>query len=192
VLQKSLEASSLSKRETKRAEIVGKLATHFLEAGLGDTGVRRLAEVAGTSDRMLLYYFENKEEILAAVLGELGGGFTEVLDAVFGTESLRPADAVKKIWEMVRDEATAGQLRLWLDLSSRASRGDPFFGAIVEQMAEGWIIWLSGMLDVPAAEKRPLAELIMSAIDGHMVLFPTDLTKGDAAVAKLQDLLRDL
>lgn len=182
----------MSKRDAKRAEIVGKLAAHFIEVGLGDTGVRRLAEVAGTSDRMLLYYFENKEEILAAVLGELGGGFTEVLDAVFGTEPLRPADAVSKIWAMVRDEATAGQLRLWLDLSSRASRGDPFFGAIVEQMAEGWIVWLSGMLDVPAAEKRSLAELIMSAIDGHMVLFPTDLTKGDAAVAKLQQLLGDL
>jgi AcrR family transcriptional regulator len=192
VLQKSSEASGLSKRDAKRAEIVGKLAAHFIEVGLGDTGVRRLAEVAGTSDRMLLYYFENKEEILAAVLGELGGGFTEVLDAVFGTEPLRPADAVSKIWAMVRDEATAGQLRLWLDLSSRASRGDPFFGAIVEQMAEGWIVWLSGMLDVPAAEKRSLAELIMSAIDGHMVLFPTDLTKGDAAVAKLQQLLGDL
>jgi len=84
--KKSSEASGLSKRETKRAEIVGKLATHFLEAGLGDTGVRRLAEVAGTSDRMLLYYFENKEEILAAVLGALGGGFTEVLDAGCATE----------------------------------------------------------------------------------------------------------
>mgnify|MGYP001161111334 CR=1 FL=1 len=182
----------MSKRDRKRAEIVGKLATHFLEAGLGDTGVRRLAEVADTSDRMLLYYFDTKDEILAAVLGEIGGGFTDVLDAVFGTEPLRPADAVTRIWAKVRDEATAGQLRLWLDLSSRASRGDPFFGAIVEQMAEGWIVWLSGMLDEPDVEKRPLAELIMSAIDGQVVLFPTDLTKGDAAVAKLQDLLRDL
>lgn len=182
----------MSKRDAKRAEIVGKLAAHFIEVGFGDTGVRRLAEVAGTSDRMLLYYFDNKEEILAAVLGEIGGGFTDVLDAVFGTKPLKPADAVKKIWEMVRDEATAGQLRLWLDLSSRASRGDPFFGAIVEQMAEGWIIWLTGMLDVSDREKRPLAELIMSAIDGQMVLFPTDLTKGDAAVAKLQQLLDDL
>ena len=182
----------MRKRDAKRAEIVGKLAAHFIEVGLGDTGVRRLAEVAGTSDRMLLYYFDNKEEILAAVLGEIGGGFTDVLDAVFGTKPLKPADAVKKIWEMVRDEATAGQLRLWLDLSSRASRGDPFFGAIVEQMAEGWIIWLTGMLDVSDREKRPLAELIMSAIDGQMGLFPTDLRKGDAAVAKLQQLLGDL
>ncbi len=182
----------MSKKEQKRAEIVGKLATHFLEAGLGDTGVRRLAAVADTSDRMLLYYFENKEEILAAVLGEIGGGFTDVLYDLFGTDPLRPADAVKMIWEMISDEAAAGQLRLWLDLSSRASRGDPFFGAIVEQMAEGWIVWLSGMLDVPEAEKRPLAELIMSAIDGQVILFPTDLKKGDAAVAKLQGLLRDL
>ncbi len=182
----------MSKRDAKRAEIVGKLAAHFLEAGLGDTGVRRLAEVVGTSDRMLLYYFDTKEEILGAVLGELGGGFTDVLDAVFGAEPLRPADAVEKIWAMVSDEAAAGQLRLWLDISSKASRGDPFFGAIVEQMAEGWIVWLSGMLAVPHAEKRPLAVLIMGAIDGQVMLFPTELKKGDAAVAKLQELLADL
>lgn len=179
----------MGKKEQKRAEIIGKLATHFLEAGLGDTGVRRLAAVADTSDRMLLYYFENKEEILAAVLGEIGGGFTDVLDALFGREPLKPSDAVEKIWEMVSDEAAAGQLRLWLDLSSRASRGDPFFGAIVEQMAEGWVVWLSGMLAVPEADKRPLAVLIMSAIDGQVMLFPTDLKKGDEAVAKLVDLL---
>jgi len=181
----------LSKKEIKRAEIVEKLAAHFLGTGLGDTGLRRLAEVADTSDRMLLYYFENKEEILAAVLTEIGAGFTEKLDGVFGTTPLSPARAVALIWGMLKDDAYAQQLRLWLDLSSRASRGDPFFGAIVSEMAEGWIGWLGGMIDVPASDKRALAVLIMGALDGQLILFPTDLSKGDAAIDQLQKLLAD-
>lgn len=179
----------MSKKETKRAEIVVKLATHFLATGLGDTGLRRLAEVAGTSDRMLLYYFDNKEEILAEVLAAIGGGFTETLDAVFGTTPIKPAKVVRLIWEMLKDEASAQQLRLWLDLSSQASRGDPFFGAIVDQMAEGWIVWLSGMIDVRDTDRRALAVLIMGALDGQLVLFPTDLSKGDAAMKQFSKML---
>lgn len=182
----------MSKKETKRAEILEKLAIHFLETGLGDTGLRRLAEVADTSDRMLLYYFANKEEILAAVLIELGAGFSEKLDSVFGTTPLHPARAVDLIWGMLKDDAYAQQLRLWLDLASRASRGDPFFAPIVDQMAEGWISWLEGMIDVPTSDKRALAVLIMGALDGQLILFPTDLSKGDAAMKKFSTMLKTL
>ena len=49
----------MTRRDERRAKIVEKLARHVLRAGLGGTGLRRLAAVAGTSDRMLLYYFEN-------------------------------------------------------------------------------------------------------------------------------------
>lgn len=182
----------MSKKETKRAEIVGKLATHFLATGLGDTGLRRLAEVAGTSDRMLLYYFDNKEEILAEVLAAIGGGFTQSLDSAFGTALLRPARAVDLMWTLLKDDGYAQQLRLWLDLASRASRGDPFFGPIVDQMAEGWISWLEGMIDVPSADRRALAVLIMGALDGQLILFPTDLSKGDAAMTHFSKMLEKL
>lgn len=179
----------MSKKAKKRAEIVEKLAAHFLVTGLGDTGLRRLAEVADTSDRMLLYYFENKEEILAEVLAAIGGGFSQSLDSVFGTGLLKPARAVDLMWGMLKDDAYAQQLRLWLDLASRASRGDPFFGPIVDQMAEGWISWLEAMIDVADSEKRALAVLIMGALDGQLILFPTDLSKGDAAMKQFSKML---
>jgi AcrR family transcriptional regulator len=179
----------LTRRDQRRAEIVEKLAGHVLRAGLRDTGLRRLAAVAGTSDRMLLYYFENKDEILIAVLTRIASGLTESLGTTLGAAPLPPARALETIWKTLKGDAFADQLRLWLDLASHASRGDPFFGEVVARVREDWIAWLSGILDAPGADKAALAVLMMAAVDGQVVLFPTDLAQGDAAIGELVRLL---
>ncbi len=74
----------MAKKAAKRAEIIAKLAVHFLSSGLDDTGLRRLAEVAGTSDRMLLYYFENKDELVLCVLDHIGAGLSVEMARRFG------------------------------------------------------------------------------------------------------------
>ncbi|MDP2380149.1 MAG: TetR/AcrR family transcriptional regulator, partial [Pseudohongiella sp.] len=87
---KLTEGVAVSKKLDKRAEVIDLLTVHFLDTGLSDTGLRRLAEVAGTSDRMLLYYFANKDELLAAVLTHIAGGLSASLTQVFGTTPLSP------------------------------------------------------------------------------------------------------
>lgn len=177
------------KRAHKRAEIVSKLADHVVRAGLGDIGLRRLARVAGTSDRMLLYYFRNKDELLMAILLEIGEGLAETVGERVGSEPLPPAEALTRLWDVLKGEGFADQLRLWLDLSSRASRGDPVFGTIVESVRDRWVEWTSRLLDVPEADKPALALLLMATIDGQVVLFPTDFARGDPAIARLAEAL---
>jgi AcrR family transcriptional regulator len=179
----------LTRRDEKRAEIVEKLARHVIEAGLGDTGLRRLAEVAGTSDRMLLYYFENKDDILGAVLSRIASGLAESLEAMLGAGPLPPARALEAIWKTLKRDVFADQLRLWLELSSHASRGNPFFGEAVARIGRDWVAWLSEILDAPQADRAALAVLMMAAVDGQVVLFPTDLAKGDAAIRELVRML---
>jgi AcrR family transcriptional regulator len=182
-------AGKQTKKAAKRAEITDKLADHFLTAGLGDTGLRRLAEVSGTSDRMLLYYFENKDDLVAEVLVQIGTGLRQTLDSAFGTTRLAPAIALASLWEMVKSDEFAPQMRFFFDLSSRAGRGDPLLQTVVTQMGEGWIDWLSCILDVPEDRQRPLASLILGAMDGQVVLFPTDLSQGDEAMQLLRNML---
>jgi AcrR family transcriptional regulator len=184
--------TELTRRDQKRAEIVEMLGQHLLAHGLGDSGIRRLARVAGTSDRMLLYYFANKEEILSAVLERIAAGLAESLEAILGSTPLPPARALERVWEFVKRDANADPLRQWLDCASRAIRGDPFFREVVANIGEGWIAWLGAALAAPAEDRAALAALMMAAVDGQVVLHPTDLSEGDAAIATLVRLLEGL
>lgn len=113
----------MSKKLDKRAEVIDLLTVHFLDTGLSDTGLRRLAEVADTSDRMLLYYFANKDELLAAVLTHIAGGLSASLTQLFGTTPLSPDTVLEKLWVAAKSDAFKPYLRLWLDLAAHANRG---------------------------------------------------------------------
>ena len=180
----------MGKREDKRAEIVDRLSAHFLEAGLEDISLRRLAEVAGTSDRMLLYYFSNKDDLVTAVLMRIGADLDAVLTEEFGTAPMAPDRLLRKLWALVKSDVFAGQLRLWLELSGRAARGDPLFMAISRAISAGWVDRVTSLLDVPKKDRRALGILIMSAVDGQVVLFPTEPEQGNSAVAKFAEFLR--
>lgn len=180
----------MAKRQDKRAEVIDLLAVHFLDTGLSDTALRRLAEVAGTSDRMLLYYFENKDELVAAVLAQIAGGLTSALTELFGTTPSAPDKVLETLWTAAKSDAFKPHLRLWLDLAAHANRGDPLFLSIAQQISTGWIDWMANLLDVPEANKDATAALILAAVDGQLVLFPGEIARGEHVILQLKALFR--
>ena len=73
--------------EEKRAAIIDRLAHALRDQGLGQTGLRGLATLAGTSDRMLIYYFGNKETLLRDVLDAMTGQFQPYSTNIWGMPS---------------------------------------------------------------------------------------------------------
>ena len=51
-------------RNDRREAAIERMADHVLSEGLAAGTLRPLAAAAGTSDRMLLYYFADKDELL--------------------------------------------------------------------------------------------------------------------------------
>ena len=49
------------------------LAAHVIEHGLGGASLRPLAKAAGTSDRMLIYHFGDKETLVRDLLEYISG-----------------------------------------------------------------------------------------------------------------------
>jgi AcrR family transcriptional regulator len=182
---------NVAKRQVKRAEVVDLLAVHFLDTGLSDTGLRRLAEVAGTSDRMLLYYFENKEELVAAVLTHIASGLSASLTDMFGNRPLPPSTLLEALWAAAKSEAFKPHLRLWLDLAANANRGDPLLISIAQQISAGWIDWMANLLDVPDSDKNATAALLLATVDGQLVLFPGEIARGEAAIQQLVSLFKN-
>ncbi|ONM49531.1 TetR/AcrR family transcriptional regulator [Nocardia donostiensis] len=85
----------------KRAELLDAVVGYIAEHGLADLSLRPLAAELGTSSRMLIYYFNTKEELLVQALAtqrpDIEAVFAEVADAA----SLRD-----RLWEFWRANTT--------------------------------------------------------------------------------------
>ncbi|MFM7403345.1 MAG: TetR/AcrR family transcriptional regulator, partial [Erythrobacter sp.] len=69
-----------------RETLLPLLAAHVLQQGLDGASLRPLAKAAGTSDRMLIYHFGNKETLVTELLGYIAGLYSGALDAAIGGE----------------------------------------------------------------------------------------------------------
>ncbi len=158
----------MNKTSDRRAAILDRVADHVLAHGLIASSLRPLAQAAGTSDRMLLYYFADKAEILAATLGVVA----ERMQVLMGGRmdgQLRPyAVLVPHMSAMLGDESFWPFMRVWLEIASRAAGGDPFYRAIGEQIGRGFLAWGASQLD--SAEPEIDAARLLVAIEGMALL----------------------
>jgi AcrR family transcriptional regulator len=73
--------------DVRRAQIVDVARRLFAESGYRNTTTRELARAAGASDALLYRHFENKEDVLRAVVDQGIAGFAEMgIAAAVGRE----------------------------------------------------------------------------------------------------------
>lgn len=114
----------LHKTDERRREIVDAVAQHLIREGFRNSGLRALAKSIGISDRMVMYYFETKEDLIAAAISSIGENLAkgmeqslpsglstapQVLDALLGQEQSLEVKAI---------------LQLWFEIVGLAIRGD--------------------------------------------------------------------
>jgi AcrR family transcriptional regulator len=161
----------MSVRDDRRQALLDPLADHLLAHGLGEAGLRALAAAAGTSDRMLLYYFADKDELLAAVLGHVAQRLAALLEDAVPATPRRPfAVLLPEVWAAIRAPALQPCMRLWLEVAARAGRGEAPHAAIAGEIADHFADWAAARLDAPAALRRQQGALLSAAVDGLAVL----------------------
>lgn len=114
-------------RETKRGEFLTAGIMVIAEQGFAGASLRKVAERAGHTTGAITYYFENKEQLFAAIVDELFERFDAMLDAGSENDSIRRR--FRRWLEMSADSSVwvAG-----LQLLARA-RLDPALAAIYQQ-----------------------------------------------------------
>ncbi|WP_164157515.1 TetR/AcrR family transcriptional regulator [Sandarakinorhabdus rubra] len=168
-------------REDQRERVVEALAAHLLANGLAQTSLRPLAAAAGVSDRMLLYYFRDKADVLEQVIGRLADAIAVGLDTALPAQPLPPAQLMLAASELVRSPAMQPSMRLWIDIVAAAARGQAPFPALARRILDQFMAFLDARIDAPPGpERRQQAALVMALIDG-IALF--DMV-GDSALAE--------
>jgi len=154
--------------------------------GLADFSLRRAARAAGTTHKVLLYYFEGVEDLLGQALPELRERRTSAaLKAVGPDDSL--AERVRAIWPVLMDDVTGVRVideAIGLAMYDPAryahlSRGasESYVGALESWCPPHWT----------RQRKREVALLIVATLRGCLAEWRT--TKDMANIAPALDAL---
>ena len=158
----------MSKVEVKKEQIIQAVAFYLISEGLADVGIRKLAAVSDTSDRMLIYYFGTKDGLIGEVLSFIASGFTSQLDVILGEHQRDAAQLVEEVLALRNVPEFMSAIRLWFEVVGYAVRGEEPYAAYTKTVGQAWIDWISSRL-MPEQADQTLATF--AEIEGRLMFY---------------------
>ncbi|GAA4241620.1 TetR/AcrR family transcriptional regulator [Actinomadura meridiana] len=180
----------------RRTELTEKALDHVLSNGLIGLSLRPLAAALGTSDRMLIYHFGSKDELIADVVAlvnqRFAASFASMAEAAAPARSV--GEFVRHAWRALTGADATGPIRLYLEMCVLALNEPDRWSAALRQIRDPWLGMLRDTVSgfgTPEAQVPVLADLILDTLDGLLLsrLVGTDPARTDAAVDAFADLL---
>lgn len=172
---------------SRRDELAERATDHALEHGLIGLSLRPLAAAMDTSDRMLIYHFGSKDELVAAVLSTSNDRSMAIISAMPPSASV--AQAVIDLWDTFTAQQVQRCQRMYVEAAALGLFGREPYVSSVRDSNLVWIAAIAGHLaasGVPEQDAPRLATLVDATFNGLMLDRPLD---GDAA---LRQVVEDL
>jgi len=155
------------KSDRRRAEIVESVTQHLLQHGLQNSGIRALADSADTSDRMLMYYFGTKENLITEVVTAAAEGLSLRLDDMVPASNLSGKQLINSIVDAAEAPEVKPLLRFFFEMVGRAMRDEPPYKLVSINMLELWQLWVESKLK---ADQRHRAPEVVAELEGRLMI----------------------
>lgn len=163
-------------RETSRRDELAEAATDYvLENGLIGLSLRPLAAQLGTSDRMLLYHFDGKDDLVATVLRVSNDRAVEMIRSLPPARDVR--GAVLRLWDAVTQPQLVGCQRVYVEAAALGLFGREPYASVVGAANKVWMAAVTDHLVASGAAPRraPRATVLLeSAFSGFLLDLPFD------------------
>lgn len=156
-----------ARKVDKQQEVAEAIAAYLIEHGLADSGIRALAKAAGVSDRMLMYYFGNKEAAITAALTYIGQALGARLNAVIPENHMTAEQLLEDLLTASSSDEFYPVIRLWFELVGLAVRGETPYQESVREMASNWQLWIEAKLKPEEAHQ---AEKVFAQLEGQLMI----------------------
>lgn len=162
----------MSLRDDRRAAALDRIADHMLAHGLAPSSLRALAKAAGTSDRMLLYYFADKDDLVAAALQTISARLATVLHGALASDRPRPPEMLlREVAAVVRAPPVRPYMRIWLEVTVLSARGEEPFRSVAGAIADGFTALVAAQLAIADdAARFAMAARLIAILDGAVIL----------------------
>lgn len=149
----------------ERQRLLSLAADWCLANGVGDLTLRALGQAIGTNNRMLLYYFGSKEQLIADALAEVMSrypGIAGVLDEL-DRHDVPLTDRLDAAWRGLAAEPVP--MRLFFEVFGLAAHHPGRFDTYLHVVGQVWIDRVTTALrgdGMPAADARLLGREIVA------------------------------
>jgi AcrR family transcriptional regulator len=141
------------------------------EGGFSRLSLREIASGTGTSHRMLIYHFGNREGLLAEVVGRIEAEQRVAL-ASLATLTDDPIEVGRQFWRRVADPALAPAARLFFEIYSHALFGQSWTESFRASVIAAWTGPIEEMFiqrGFSATDARRRARLGLAATRGLLL-----------------------
>jgi AcrR family transcriptional regulator len=164
---------ALGRRESRRRDALAQAATDYvLEHGLVGLSLRPLAAAVGTSDRMLLYHFDGKDDLVATVLRLSNDRSVAEVRALAPTADVR--SAVLALWQAVTSPRLDRCQRLYVEAAALGLFGREPYSSVVRAANRVWVAAVAEWL-VACGMPASLAPRAVALLDAALMGFQLDL-----------------
>src|SRR4051794_13705551 len=132
--------------DARRDRVLAAVTDHVVEHGLADLSLRPLAAALDTSPRMLLYYFDSKERLVAEALAAARTRQAEQAQAWLAAQpELGPSELLKRFWRWQLAEQRPF-LRLFFEVYGLALQEPERFPGFLEAAVGDWLEFIGALL----------------------------------------------
>jgi AcrR family transcriptional regulator len=190
---KSVPDPGAARMRARRLDLTNRVVELLLAKGVAQLPLRDLAAQLDTSDRMLLYYFDDKEDLVGAALAEISSRLAMMLAASVSHSPYRPSELLRLTAQLLASPAYAPFMNVWADVSARGGRGEEPFRHVARRSVEGWLQWCESRLAVKnPVQRREVAGAILTAVEGVRMLEAAAPQSTRGALALLAKSLDDV
>lgn len=121
-----------------RQELLSDIVDYAGQNGIGEVSLRELADLVGSSHRMLLYHFGSRAGLLAAIVAHNEEREREIARR-YAEAHAAPVAALRGTWKRLRKPSQAGEERVFFELAAMAMYRRPGTERVAEELGERWL-----------------------------------------------------
>ncbi len=156
-------------RHTRQEILDGALAVAF-DDGLSQLTYGRVAKRLGISDRVVVYYFASKTELVSEVLASVGIELQQALEPAFGSPARDHLELLRTAWPILARADADAVFALFFEANGLAAAGREPYRTLVPLLVNAWITWAAEFLQGTDTERRTEAETAIAILDGLLLL----------------------
>jgi AcrR family transcriptional regulator len=153
-----------------RDEILAGALEAVIDDGLSQLTFGRLAKRLGISDRIIVYYFPTKDDLITEVMTAVGLRLQVTLAEAFVEPAADHLALARTAWPVLARPDADPVFALFFEANGLAAAGrDPYRG-VMAQLIEAWIEWLATFFDGTPTVRRAESEAAIALLDGLLLL----------------------